>query len=272
MPHSPLRMLQAIPVPFLHALALQEAIAQNDVARAERLAQEKTVQRYSHTQQSEVLIAALDWLAWDDYKDAARGLISTLTTSGVAFRGQYESILWPLLTHLVANNEHNIVLQLCADSLSPSGKISVFAELLRHTPSTTGALDILYARWKDVVNGRAEVQRLGWYRSKTDPRIQPPTLMEWSLLRAPDHIALALINDCARIEAEECVGLTKRDTVSDVLLDALVDKGLDLDRLMDISETSSPEMEECIAVYQQRARLYNSVQDAQVSKRVQRKL
>jgi len=269
---NPLRILQVLSLPSLHAAALQEAIAQNNVPKIEQLAQSKTVQRYSNTQQFEVLIAALDWLSGDDHKDNARGLITTLATRGVAFRGENEKLLWPLLTHLVAKNEHDVVLQLCAESLSSSAKVSVFAELLRHAPSTSVVLDALYARWKGVLTGRVEVQRLGWFRSKTDPRTEPPTLMEWSLLRAPDHIALALINDCARIEAEECVGLTKRATVSDALLDALVLKGVDLDCLMEMAENPSPEVEEYIRVYQQRARICQSVENAQASKRVQRKL
>lgn len=272
--HFAVKFLKHLPHPSLHSFMLTKAVEIIDSKSVQCLLQSNMVDRFSDLDQSLVLLLALDNLCnfWsDDIKEpqsrnTARIICHMILDRGISFRGKYETNIRAYVPFLIACNEMEITLKLFHEYMSDNIKIDTFADLVRRTPEEKQLfVTQLYNLWGDVLTGPIEVSRLGWMRLHSDTRTGPPTLMEWCLASAPDPIVLNLINDCTHIGAEECRNLLVRSSVRFDILDALVDKGVDLQRLLDITERPEDEIIMQIQAYQQRKTIEQTVSLTAVS-------
>lgn len=250
--------LKLLPLPSLHSFMLNKAVEQVDLISVQRLLNSSVVDRFSELDQSLSLTLALKSLLNGQHKDAqsqtnARSICHLLLDRGIAFWGIYENRIVMHSTFLSARDEdRDVLLKLCHTQMSDNTKIDTFARVVQHMPQDHNKIvTILYDLWKDVLKGPVEVSRLGWTRMINDTRDSAPTLMEWCLWRAPEQIVLNLINDCHKIDAEECRDLLRRASVSFDILDALVDKGVDLQHLVKIAQRGDTDMVAKIEAYQQ---------------------
>ncbi len=258
--------LKFLPVPSLHSFMLTKAVEQVDPISVQRLLNSSVVDRFSELDQSLSLTSALKSLLNGQHKDVqsrtnARTICHMLLDRGIAFWGIYENRIVIHSTFLSGCDEDRaVLLKLCHAQMSDNTKIDTFARVVQHMPQDYNQLvTILYDLWKDVLKGPIEVSRLGWTRMISDTREGAPTLMEWCLWRAPEQIVLNLINDCDKIDAEECRDLLQRASVSFDILDALVDKGVDLHHLVKIAHRGDADMVTHVEAYRQHNVLKNVI-------------
>lgn len=254
--------LKFLPVPSLHSFMLTKAVEQVDSISVQRLLNSSVVDRFSETDQCFVVILALKSLLNGQHKNTqshtnALTICHMLLDRGIAFRGNHERNIIAHSAFLSAReDDHPVLFKLFHTHMSDHTKIDTFAHVVQHLSEKHNPIvGQLYELWADVLKGSVEVYRLGWTRSRSDTREGAPTLMEWCLWRAPERIVLNFINDCEKIDAEECRNLLERSPLSFDILDALVDKGVDLQRLLTSGYRSSKVAEdaiEYIQAYQQR--------------------
>lgn len=269
--NAAITFLKFFPVPSWHSSLLTKAIEQTDLISVERLLSSRVVERFSELDQSSVLMVALKSLLNGQHKEMedrnrARSICHLLLDRGVAFCGIYERNIIAHSAFLSARAEdHGVLLKLFHTEMSDHTKIDTFAHIVQHMSDTNNPIvGQLYALWNNVLKGPVEVSRLGWTRLRSDTREGAPSLMEWCLWRAPEQIVLNLINDCEKIDAEECRELLQRSPLSCDVLDALVNKGVDLQRLVKIGHRSSKAAEDAIEhiqAYQQRTTIAKAVKN-----------
>lgn len=274
--------LKLLPLPSLHISMLRKAVEQVDPINVQHLLNSNVVDRFSKDNQSLVLILALEKLLKGQHNDVqiynnARNICHMLLDRGLALRGRYERNIIAHSTFLsVRDGGRDVLLKLFHTQMADNTKIDTFAHIVQHTPRDHNQIvHILYDLWKDLLKGSIEISRLGWTRVRSDTREGAPTLMEWCLRRAPEQIVLNFINDCEKIDAEECRPLLERSPLSFDILDALVNKGVDLHRLLIIGHRSSKADEDAIEhiqAYQQRRVLDQSVGEVQQRSGSKRKM
>lgn len=275
-----IQFLKFLPLPSLHSFMLTKAVEQTDFLSVEQLLKSRVVDRFSDLEQSLALMVALKSLLNGQHKDMAernnaRSICHMLLDRRIGFRGIYERNIIAHSSFLSARLEdHSVLFKMFHPDTSDHTKVDTFAHVVQHMPKDNNPIvGQLYELWKDVLKGSSEVSRLGWTRVRSDTREDAPSLMEWCLWRAPEQIVIHLINDCEHIDTEECRDLLRRPFVSFDILDALVAKGVDLQRLLKICDQSSnTDALEHIQAYQQRIILAQTVGDPQERSTFKRKM
>ena len=274
-----IQFLKFLPLPSLHSFILTKAVEHNDPISVERLLTSRVVDRLSDLDQSVALMVALKSLLNGQHKDIedrnnARSICHMLLDRGIGFRGIYERNIIAHSSFLSARVEdHSVLLKMFHADMAEHTKIDTFAHVVQHMSKDNNQIvGQLYELWVDVLKGYSEVSRLGWTRVRSDTREGAPNLMEWCLWRAPEQIVLNLINDCEHIDAEECRELLQRSPLSCDVLDALVNKGVDLQRLLQIRDRASRlDTIEYIQAYQQRKSIEKAVENTPQTSGTQRR-
>jgi len=275
-----IRFLKFLPVPSLHSFILNKAVEQVDTISVERLLTSRVVDRFLDLDRSVALMLALKSLLNGqrnnmEERNNARSICHMLLDRNIGFRGIYERNIIAHSSFLAVRTEdHSFLLKMLHTDMSEHTKIDTFAHVVQHMSKDNNPIvGQLYELWADVLKGSCEVPRLGWTRVRSDTRENAPSLMEWCLWRAPEQIVIHLINDCEHIDAEQCRELLQRSPLSCDILDALVNKGVDLQRLVQISDRSSKQDAiEYIQAYQQRRILEQSVGAVQQRSGFKRKM
>lgn len=259
-----IHFLKFLPLPSLQSFVLSKAVMQGDIHSVEQLTAPHMVARFSALEQSVALVAALERVLQDRHKDTARKVVHTLLDRGLAFTGEHEINIRALAVPLMDQKETDIVLKLCQRNMSENSKIDTFVDLVRHRCAPE-FVSTLYNMWREDLKGSAEVPEVrvsSWFRLSSDHRGTRPTLLEFCLVRAPEHIVHVLLNDCERVTTEECAGLMKRDKVSENLLEALVEKGLDVAQLLEITEQTTDTAFQTVAAYHQARQQKHAIERA----------
>lgn len=256
-----IHFLKFLPLPSLQSFVLSKAVTKGDIHSVEQLTAPHMVARFSALEQSVALVAALERVLQDKNKDTARKVVHTLLDRGLAFTGKHEVNIRALAVPLMDQKETDIVLKLCQRNMSENSKIDTFVDFVRHRCAPE-FVSTLFNMWREVLKGSAEVHVIGWFHSSHDHRGARPTLLEFCMVRAPEHIVHALLNDCERVTAEECAGLMKQDQVSENLLEALVEKGLDVARLLDITERTTDTAFATVAAYHDARQQKHTIEQA----------
>lgn len=275
-----IQFLKFLPLPSLHSFMLTKAVEHNDPISVERLLTSRVVDRLSDLDQSVALMVALKSLLNGQHKEIedrnnARSICHMLLDRGIGFRGIYERNIIAHSSFLSARVEdHSVLLKMFHADMAEHTKIDTFAHIVLHMSDTNDpVVGQLYELWSDVLKGPVEVSRLGWTRVRSDTREGAPSLMEWCLWRAPEKIVLNLINDCIHIDAEECRDVLQRSPLNCDVLDALVNKGVDLQRLVKICDrTSRQDAIEYIQAYQQRSVLEQAIETPEQKSELKRKM
>ena len=275
-----IQFLKFLPLPSLHSFMLTKAVEHNDPISVERLLASRVVDRLSDLDQSMALMVALKSLLNGQHKEIedrnnTRSICHMLLDRGIGFRGVYERNIIAHSSFLSARVEdHSVLLKMFHANMAEHTKIDTFAHVVQHMSKDNNQIvGQLYELWVDVLKGYSEVSRLGWTRVRSDTREGAPSLIEWCLWRAPEQIVLNLINDCEHIDAEECRELLQRSPLSCDVLDALVNKGVDLQRLLQIRDRASrPDAIEYIQAYQQRSVLEQAIETPEQKSGLKRKM
>lgn len=274
-----IQFLKFLPLPSLHSFILTKAVERTDLLSVERLLKSRVVDRFSDLEQSLALMLALKSLLRGKHNgieahNDARSICHMLLDRGVVFRGIYERNIIAHSSFLIAREEdHTVLLKMFHPQMSDHTKVDAFADVVQHMSEQHNQIvGQLYELWKDVLKGSSEVSRLGWTRVRSDTREDAPSLMEWCLWRAPEQIVIDLINDCETIDAEECRDVVRRSPLSFDILDALVNKGVDVQRLLKICDPSYTNAFEDLHAYHQRQILEEVVGDPKERSGFKRKM
>lgn len=251
----------------LHVYVLTQAVKNGNTQAVAQLLKSIAIDRFSPLHEATVLGAALHNLVNNEKKDHARLIANMVLDRGIMYRGVCEKHMCYYVPLLVRQNDTCVALKMCHDQISDKSKINIFAHLVWEAAHPV--VSAQYNLWTDALKG---------HRTVTSVRCQHlnggtffPTLLEWCLMRAPEHIVHNLIDDFKCLSTEQSTTLLKRKYVSVDLLDALASKGVNFERLLQIAGGANGALVAQIQNYQQRTTIKCAIDNTTQTSAIQQR-